>query len=298
MHKTTLVVLLIVLGLTFVSGTNAKTGKADVFAYDRNTAFDVKVESSKDADGVTIQDINYAVCPPRTGRMPAYIVAPTKKGQYAGVVFFHWLGEKKSNRTEFLEEATELAKQGTVSLLIQGFFPWSIAPTDGPTDRQRIVEQTIEVRRAFDLLLQQPGVDAKRVGYVGHDYGAMFGSIAAGVDRRAKAVVVMAALGNFSDWSLKYWPKSAAKGEDAYRQAVNDLDPQRHVAKAAPAALLFQFAKTDKYIPQEAAQQFFDAASKPKEIRWYDAKHDLEIEAARTDRDVWLTSQLGLGKAH
>ena len=70
-----------------------------------------------------------------------------------------------------------------------------------------VIDQTIEVRRALDLLLSQPQVDAKRLAFVGHDYGAIFGGIVAGVEKRVKACVLMAGMGNFSDWSLRpsFW---------------------------------------------------------------------------------------------
>src|ERR1700682_607791 len=219
-----------------------------VFAY-TSVAFDLKEESAKPQDGITIRDVNYAAYTPQRGRIKAYLVRAGGKGRFAGLLFFHWLGEPNGNRNEFLDEAVALAKQGTVSLLIQGYFPWAVAPQDGETDRQRIVDETIEVRRALDLLISQPQVDRKRIGFVGHDYGAMYGAIVSGLERRVKTYVLMAGMGNFSDWSLKYWPASAAKGEAAYRLAINALDPINYVSGAAPAALLFQFSNTDKYIP-------------------------------------------------
>src|SRR5215831_11211105 len=177
-----LAVLIAFLWLTLI-GTNpvrqrsvlAGTDAASLFNYDRSAPLDLKEESAIEKDGVIVRDLNYASHAPGQGRTQAYLVTPKGNGPFAAVLFFHWLGEEKSDRTEFLEEATALARRRTVSLLLQGFFPWKVAPVDGPTDRQQIIAQTIEVRRALDLLLAQPGVDPKRVGYVGHDYGAMFG---------------------------------------------------------------------------------------------------------------------------
>jgi dienelactone hydrolase len=268
--------------------------KASLFAYDSSVPFDLKEESVKEEDGVTIRDVNYASYAPKHGRIKAYLIQPTGKGPFAGILFFHWLGEEKSDRTEFLDEAVALGKQGTASLLIQGYFPWLEMPTDGETDHQQIIDQTIEVRRALDLLLSQPKVDKRRIGFIGHDYGAMFGSIASGVDKRVKTYVMIAGMGTFSDWSLKYWKGPSQKGADAYKQAVKDVNPIAFVSHAAPASLLFQFANNDKYISKEVAEEFFNAASKPKEAKWYDATHDLHIEAARNDRREWLTRQLSL----
>lgn len=273
-----------------------KQGKNDarLFAYDSSRDFDLKEESTKRQDGVTIRDVNYAAYAPKHGRIKAYLIQPDGKGPFAGLLFFHWLGESKSDRTEFLDEAVALGKQGTASILIQGYFPWLEAPTDGPADHQQVIDQTIEVRRALDLLLSQSKVDKRRIGFVGHDYGSMFGSIVSDIDKRVKTYVLIAGMGTFSDWSLKYWKGPSKNGAEVYKQAVKDVDPIGYVSHAAPASLLFQFANHDKYISKEVADTFFAAASKPKEVKWYDATHDLHIEEARKDRREWLTKQLRL----
>ena len=296
MQIATLTLVLALSSIAPVRGesTPNSTAQSDAFAYDASTDLDLKDQTTKTSDGVIIRDVDYASYQNRHGRIKAYIVRPDREGSFAGILFFHWLGEEKSNRTEFLEEATKLARDGAVSVLIQGFFPWSEKPVDGPTDRQKVIDQTIEVRRAFDLLLAQPGVDPKRVGFVGHDYGAMFGAITSGLEHRAKACVLMAGLGTFSDWSLKYWPNTAQKGEAAYRQALDSLDPARYVGQAAPASFLYQFATQDKYISRQSAESFFAATSEPKAIKWYDIDHSLSTPAAAKDRLEWLHEQLGL----
>src|SRR6266850_2098319 len=274
--------------------SRGKKPDARLFAYNRSVAFDLKEESANEQDGVTIRDLNYAAYVPRHGRIKAYLIKPAGKGPFPGVLFFHWLGDVKSDRTEFLDEAVALGKQGTASLLIQGYFPWSEQPTDGPTDHQQIIDQTIEVRRALDLLLSQPKVDKRRIGFVGHDYGSMFGAITSGIDKRVNACVFIAGVGSFSDWSLKYWTGPSKNGADAYKQAVKDVDPIGYVPYTAPATLLFQFANNDKYISKEVGNAFFAAAGKPKEVKWYDATHDLNIETARKDRWEWIRRQLRL----
>ena len=274
-----------------------KSDAEKLFAYKKSKAFDLKEESTKEQDGVIIRDVTYVAYTPQRGRIKAYLIKPAGKGPFAGVLFFHWLGEKNSDRNEFLEEAVALARQGTVSLLIQGYFPWAVPPVDGQTDRQRVIDETIEIRRALDLLLAQKEVDRKRIAYVGHDYGAMYGAIMAGVDKRVKVYIFMAPIGSFSYWSLAYWlRKKEAPFKEAYRQSLNPVDPISHVSRAAPATLLFQFANSDEHIPKAEALSFSGAASQPKQVLWYDAKHDLNVDAARNDRHDWLTRQLGLAR--
>jgi len=285
--------LIISLQSTVASPQRSNPGKS-LFDYDRSIVFDLKEVSSRDENGVTIRDINYTPFNSAHKRVDAYLVKPTGRGPFAGVLFFHWLGNVKSDRNEFLEEATELAKRGTVSLLIQGHFPWIEEPTEAQADRRQIIDQTIDVRRALDLLLSQPEVDRRRIAFVGHDYGAMYGSIVAGLEKRVQAYVFMAAVPTFTDWSLKYWPVTAKAGEQVYRQTMKEIDPVNYVARAAPASLFFQFAKTDKFIPRETALAYYNAASNPKLIKWYDTNHELNVAAATNDRRAWLARQLRL----
>jgi dienelactone hydrolase len=264
-----------------------------LFDYDSSQPLDMKEATVKQQDGIAIHDISYASV--ITGeRVSAYLVVPPGKGSFAGIVFMHWLGSPHGNRDEFLDEAVALAKQGVISLLVQGRFPWSVTPKNLAADRQAIVDQVIDLRRAFDLLLSQPSVDAGRIGYVGHDFGAMYGGILADVDKRAKAYVLMAGTATFSAWFLTYWaPAQGSQNRLTYTQAMQVFDPISHVAYAAPAVLFFQFANSDRFIPKDVAQQFYDAGTEPKSITWYDASHGLN-EQARADRVKWLSEQLSL----
>lgn len=272
-----------------------KDESSHLFEYDRSRGFDLQEVSAKEQDGVTIRDVTYAAYTSQRGRIKAYIIEPAGKGPFAGVLFFHWYGTPHGNRDQFLDEAVTLARQGTTSLLIQGYFPWAIAPVDAQTDRQRVIDETIEVRRALDLLISRPRVDRRRIAFVGHDYGAMYGAINAGVDKRVKTYILIAGIGSFSNWSLEYWLKAApAPAKEAYRLALKPIDPITRIPDAKPASLLFQFANADEHITKEQAIAFYDAASQPKQIKWYEGKHELRVEAARNDRREWLMRQLNL----
>ena len=296
-------VLLLVLNLLALCSTSraspqpskTKDVSTRLFEYDRSIGFDLKEVSAKEQDGVIIRDVTYSAYTSQRGRIKAYFIEPAGKGPFAGVLFFHWYGTPHGNRDQFLDESVALARQGTTSLLIQGYFPWAIAPVDAQTDRQRVIDETIEVRRALDLLISRPRVDRRRIGYVGHDYGAMYGAINAGVDKRVKTYILIAGIGSFSNWSLDYWLKATpAPAKEAYRLAFIPIDPITRIAHAKPASLLFQFANADEHITKEQAIAFYDAASEPKQVKWYEGKHELRVEAARNDRREWLIRQLNL----
>ena len=169
-------------------------GAVHLFDYDQASPLDVQELSVKDQAGAAVHDITYAAHDPQygfpiKGRMSAYLVTPSGVGSFAGVVFMHWLGQPNGNRNEFLDEAVALAPKGVVSILVQGVFPWYDSPSSYDADRVEVINQVIELRRAVDVLLSQPGVDPQRIAYVGHDYGALFGGVLSGVDHRIKTFV-------------------------------------------------------------------------------------------------------------
>jgi hypothetical protein len=71
-------------------------------------------------------------------------------------------------------------------------------------------------------------------------------------------------------------------------------DACHYIGQAAPASLLFQFARHDDFVPVQEAERYFALASEPKRIAWYeDCKHELSAQA-RIDRAIFLCEQLGL----
>jgi hypothetical protein len=67
-----------------------------------------------------------------------------------------------------------------------------------------------------------------------------------------------------------------------------------YIGQAAPASLLFQFACYDDFVPVQEAEHYFELASQPKKIAWYEnCKHELSAQA-RSDRALFLCEQLGL----
>jgi dienelactone hydrolase len=260
-----------------------------LFDYDPSVPFDVIINSQIDRDGVTVSDLSYAsydpnFSPSMLGRTVAYLVTPQGEGPFAGVIFMHWLGNVDNSRGQYLGEAVELAKHGVICLLPQGYYPWMAFPTLDKSDRPLIIGQVIEMRRAIDFLLTQSGIEPDWLGFVGHDYGALYGGVLSGADRRMKTYVLIAGAPSFADVG-PYWN---------YTSVVPDLDPVQYVSKASPASIFFQFARRDQFISGEMANRLYQAASEPKEIKWYDDNHQIVNKSASQDRMAWLTEKLNL----
>lgn len=263
-----------------------------LYEYDSKTPLDVQEKSVEEKEGVQVHDISYAS--PKEGRVVAYLVTPLGKGPFAGIVWMHWLGSTNSNRNEFLDDAIASAKKGAVSVLIDGNFPWRKTPSSLDADRALLTQQVIDIRRGLDVLLTRTDVDPKRIAYVGHDFGAMYGSILAGIDRRAKSYVLVAGTTTFHDWFLTYWKPAPADKQEEYRAGMAAFDPIRYVDHAAPGALFFQFSTSDRFIPNTTAEEFYNAASNPKSVKWYPVPHQMKNDDITNDRLDWLNKQLEL----
>jgi dienelactone hydrolase len=269
------------------------------FGYDRSVPIQLRDTSPPALRGVaSVRDVSFKSA--GKGRTGAYLVSPRAPGKHAAILYVHWYEPESpdSDRTQFLEEAVALAGRGAVSLLVETMWSdrtWFTKRTrDG--DFARSVNQVKELRRALDVLLAQPGVDLRRVAYIGHDFGAMYGILTGAADRRPAAYVLMAPTEKFSDWFLLGPPKLEGDALGQFVQELAPLDPINHVGRLAPAAVLFQFGKVDRYVPVMKAERLFAAAGEPKAIFWYEGGHGLSSQA-KFDRVAWLARQLKLGPA-
>ena len=279
----------------FSAASIAAAEPADtIFHYDHAAPLNMKEVGHETRGAAVVHDITFT---PADKPVQAYLVTPaTGTGPHAAILYVHWLGEPATtNRTEFLDEAVALAGRGVVSLLVDTMWtePKWYENRVPEEDYARSVRQVIELRRAMDLLLAQPTIDLKRVAFVGHDFGAMYGLLASGLDRRAKTYVFMAGVPHFIDWALfARQPKDLA----SYRQQIAPLDPVNFVARLAPASVFFQFACKDQYVSATQAAEFFAAALPRKQQATYDAGHGLHTAEVAADRVAWLERELELAK--
>ena len=72
--------------------------RAALFRYNRNSPVAVKEISAEKRNDVTVRDITFPAGP-GAREVKAYLVVPAGNGPFAGILWVHWLGEEKSNRT-------------------------------------------------------------------------------------------------------------------------------------------------------------------------------------------------------
>jgi hypothetical protein len=148
--------------------SSSRDALAKPFAYDASRPVDEKVEQLYERDGITTFEVMFPS--PRGGTVTGYLVVPSGKGPFAGLVFGHW---GPGNSTEFLPEANLYAEAGTVSVMID--YPWvrrapwrvDLSPGLGQPEKDRDgwIAAVVDLRRAIDLLAARGDVDRGRIGY-------------------------------------------------------------------------------------------------------------------------------------
>jgi dienelactone hydrolase len=299
--KMTIVICICLMVFSVFTGAQEISELTKQFEYDRSAPLDVKEGKVETRNGILIKDLTYIS--PKGGRVSAYLVVPKGDGPFAGLVFGHWgLGL----RSEFLPEALMYAEAGVISLLPD--YPWSrtgewrknVDDIEHPeNDRDAYIQAVIDLRRGIDLLLSVPNVDSKRIGYVGHSYGAQWGAVLSATDKRLKTCVLIGGVAAGADiWEspdpdlVAYKSKVPPETLKKYIEVTSVLDAIRYVPYAAPTSLLLQFGRYERYFDEASMKRYEKASSEPKKVFWYDTGHELNDIQALVDRALWLQKNL------
>ena len=106
--RTFVAILLLLCPLTAYSQSASEiAARKALFRYNAATPVTINEVSSEQRGDVTVRDITFSPGPGR--QVKAYLITPKGSGPFAGILWVHWLGEEKSDRTQFLDEAVELA---------------------------------------------------------------------------------------------------------------------------------------------------------------------------------------------
>ena len=280
--------------LVLLSTAVSETARADaMYAYDAAKTGPVTYGAPRTlAPGITARAIEYMSASGH--KITGEIVSGAATTPQPGVLFVHWLGEAATtNHSEFEKDAQALAAHGVTSILVDAM--WAVpnwfdhmgASVEG--DSKATIDQVIDLRTALDVLLVQKNVDASRIAYVGHDFGAMFGAFMASVDTRAKYWVYLAGNPSLTAW---YTLGKKSPTHDRYVAAMAKFDILGALRASKPKAVLLQFSAHDEYVTPAEALAFLAAAALPRGAFFYDSDHSLATPQAFKDRQAWLVEHL------
>jgi dienelactone hydrolase len=261
----------------------------DLYDYDSSAPFEEQEVKSEEKEGATVHDLSYAG---PNGRITAFYVVPAGDGPFPAVLF---MPGAPGARFTFFSEAVELAKRGIASLLPDP--PYARPPIEDvvefkPADRDGIVQEVVEMRRAVDFLVSKDEIDPSRLGYVGFSWGGSLGANFAGVERRVGSFVLMSAIPRLSADMTALAEERGVDAAEGYEEAMKPIDAVDYLPHVAPNALFLQFGSEDTRPSPEMGKEVQAAASMPKQAKWYEGGHELN-DQARAEREDWLAERLG-----
>jgi cephalosporin-C deacetylase-like acetyl esterase len=255
-------------------------------------------------DGTAVRDLRFPS--PRGGTASGWLVTPAGDGPFAGLVYLHG---SETDRADFLDEAMAMATVGVASITLDAPFvregtsrTTAAGNYFAPDKEVAMMEQSVvDLRVAIDVLVGSAHVDAARVGFVGHSWGASTGAILAAVDERPIAFVLITGRpswteyvrseeqGRLSSISKMLGPKKWA----AYLAALAPFDAVAWLPRATGSELLLQFGSQDDVVVPAAVDEFVGAAPHGAIVKSYPAGHTLDA-LATADRAQWLADRLGV----
>jgi uncharacterized protein len=289
MRPRLLVLLLLLLVLAGCGGSSdrvAAPAEESVFTFDREADVDVSEGETSDEPEFVAKALTYAS--PGGDRVSGIVVVPKEVERPAGVIFMHGAA---GSRVDFLADAAALAKAGAVTMTIDSPFSRSsseeiragAAPPE--TIRELMIVNAQDLVRGLDVLVREYGADPSRLAVVGYSMGVQAAATAAALDGRPKAVVLVAG---------RAYP-SRTPGDAGWEQLFSSIDTVHFLPELKPAKVLVQGGERDRVVPRAEVEELYAAASRPKEVRWYDAGHTLTRKAGE-DRVEWLSAALGLDR--
>jgi cephalosporin-C deacetylase-like acetyl esterase len=296
MYRSIAIALLTAL-FSVVHYSHAETGRTNAPDWSLKNCPAPKIESRKTiaTDKVLTEDLTFKGC--QGNLINAYLVSPitTKPEKHPAILYVHWYDPRvaNSNRDEFLNEAKRMAQQGVVSLLVSTF--WSVPGGNyherrWQNDYQNTLNQTQDLLHAVNLLRSfKNDVDETRIAYVGHDYGATFGAIVAGIDAKIKGFALEAGTPRITEWYMYGSASGRPEGQEAtaFIDSFKLIEPTAMIAKTKQP-LLLQYALNDEFISSERAQEMKNAAPKDTVFKTYNTTHAMDLPQVETDRVEWL----------
>lgn len=273
----------------------ATVSELKTFESDASLPLNLTMGAAREESGVHVHDISYDS--PKGGRVTGLLFVPSTAGPHAGIIVQHGL---PGSALGVAGDATLFASHGAVVLAIDAPFarrggsPIAFAPSDSTEQ----VQLMVDLQRGVDVLVSRDDVDPKRLAYRGWSYGGAMGALFVAIERRLKTAILTVPDGglvsHFTGDDDTDGPLQSLECANQVRwlRAMQPLEPVRFVHLASPTPLLFQGGRLDNLVPAKDFETVANAASEPKQIRWYDAGHGLTSEAIR-DQLEWLHTHVG-----
>lgn len=263
------------------------------FTYDRQLPFDLRVLDVRQEAGVTREHLSfqsergvrvlanlYRTATPAGQKPPALILLHggsaqgkaekgidvlagllTRTGYQVLAIDMQYFGERS---TDLLKTFTEQEKHERLYNQPSVYLAW-------------VAQVVKDVGRSYDLLVQERGVDPKRIGLFGSSRGGTVGAVVGGADRRLAAVVLL--LGTHFD-ALE-------------REHLPAACPANYIGRISPRPLLMLNGIYDMdHVKETQVEPLYRVAKSPKQILWSETGHSFPTEKNQAAMLQWLRENL------
>ena len=277
-------------------GGAANAADRALFAYDVDAPLNLRKTLESTTNGVEVSAVSFDS--PDGGSVTGLLFDPAGRSSLRpGIVLMHGM---PGNARQMAGHGQALSQSGAVVIAIDAPF----ARRSGPPvrystgDRAEQIQLIKDLQRAVDVLRARPNVDGERLAYIGISYGGAMGALFAGVERRIRAAALVVGDGGLVSHftgpeDIAFMASLSCATRRNWFATMAPVEPVRFIPHASPTALLLQNGRSDNLVPQADARDLHAAAPDPKTIRWYDAGHGLNPQAA-WDRHDWLHDKIGL----
>lgn len=265
----------------------------DFFAYDNRLSFELQSIEVKEQEGIRKEHLSFQSTSGVHVFANVYspIGLPLKKEPALILLHGGSAGGKNSPNLENLAELLVRAGWKVLAIDLQYFGERSTNLLTTFTEKEKherlynkpstylswVIQNVKDIRRSFDFLVDQVGVDPKRIGLVGFSRGAQVGAIAGGAEHRFVAVVLLHG-GHFDALERDHLPAAC---------------PANYICRISPRPLLMINGTRDSdYNKDTSILPLYRLAKSPKKIIWIEGGHASFTEEARSEMLQWMQENI------
>jgi dipeptidyl aminopeptidase/acylaminoacyl peptidase len=265
----------------------------EFFTYDRHVPFDLKVIDTSEADGIHKEHLSFQSTPGVRVYANLYRLTSAAPANSPALVFLHTAAAGGKDSRPSIQTCSTLTRAGYTVLSFDLQY-WGERATDlltTYTEQEKhdklynqpslylswVAQTAKDAGRAFDLLVEQRGVNPKRIGLYGASRGAILAPIVGAVDRRFVAVVI----------------QNGGHFDALDREHLAAACPANYIGRISPRPLLMIHGTLDQdHVKETSVDPLYRLAKPPKEILWQETGHSPPTEKNQALLLQWLREKV------
>ena len=265
----------------------------DFFAYDRTLPFKMQSIGVEESEGIRSEHLSFQSTPGEQVFANLYRSAGADNKKIPALIFLHGGTPQGKDAAHYINLAETFVRAGWAVLAIdmKYFGERSTELLTTFTENEKhdklynnpplfldwTIQTVKDVQRSFDFLVDQAGVNSKRIGLVGFSRGAVIGSITGGIEHRLAATVLLYG-GHFDALETGHLPAAC---------------PANYIGRISPRPLLMVNATQDTDLIRETSVlPLYALAKSPKKIVWTEGGHGVLTDEARSQILQWLQENI------